>query len=312
MVNLTRQKLFKKLIFNLKSFYREPERESLSTVITPAVAMRTADCFRELPPISTPQKKKKLGRPKKSSQPPKLARVLPKKPNLMLQLASQPPRLTKQVDSPSKDSVSSDASTIRISPSKSIAMAKISAAMMKPSAFRSSTTNGKSSTVAKSSTNGKSWANGKTSTTPNATLGLSNAEPKSALAKTILSGSHKSLAALAAEQMDSSECSGLKISSEMPGQQYECPKLDAVSSYMNSKGDQVWICLVCMEPEREESGSPMICCDNCEDWYHFNCVGITESPPENINWYCKRCIYTYLKRKAQFAKKQKNGIISSK
>ena len=69
----------------------------------------------------------------------------------------------------------------------------------------------------------------------------------------------------------------------------------------------------------------MICCDICEEWYHFQCVGIK---PEEITdydnkpYYCKyskKCIETQKKnqiKKAQAKenddKKQKNDKKSTK
>ncbi|XP_034292542.1 transcription initiation factor TFIID subunit 3 isoform X2 [Pantherophis guttatus] len=51
-------------------------------------------------------------------------------------------------------------------------------------------------------------------------------------------------------------------------------------------GNKVWICPGCEKPD---DGSPMIGCDDCDDWYHWPCVGITAAPPEEIQWFCCRC-----------------------
>lgn len=40
------------------------------------------------------------------------------------------------------------------------------------------------------------------------------------------------------------------------------------------------------------SAGPMVGCDNpdCErQWFHFYCAGLKESPPEDIEWYCRDC-----------------------
>jgi len=81
------------------------------------------------------------------------------------------------------------------------------------------------------------------------------------------------------------------------GKDYRCPAMDKVASYLNKKGVRVWICLVCEEPEEEISQGPMICCDSCEDWYHFICVGVDDEPPEDEKWFCKRCIYKNIQKK---------------
>ncbi len=52
------------------------------------------------------------------------------------------------------------------------------------------------------------------------------------------------------------------------------------------QGNKIWICPSC---KRQDDGSPMIGCDLCDDWYHFICVGITDTPEEDTEWYCPRC-----------------------
>ena len=34
----------------------------------------------------------------------------------------------------------------------------------------------------------------------------------------------------------------------------------------------------------------MICCDRCDIWYHWKCVGISKEPDESLDWYCTRCV----------------------
>ncbi|CAL8076586.1 unnamed protein product [Orchesella dallaii] len=81
----------------------------------------------------------------------------------------------------------------------------------------------------------------------------------------------------------------------MPGTDYDMPRIDAVGAYSTQEGVQVWVCLVCGEKEPEESSRDMICCDGCEDWYHCSCVGITQQITEDQPWFCKRCIYLHSK-----------------
>ena len=52
------------------------------------------------------------------------------------------------------------------------------------------------------------------------------------------------------------------------------------------EGDKVWICPGCSQPD---DGSPMIGCDNCDEWYHWPCVGIKREPDPDKEWFCPRC-----------------------
>lgn len=73
-----------------------------------------------------------------------------------------------------------------------------------------------------------------------------------------------------------------KISSEGKGM-----KKGKKVSRDGSEGEEekVWICPGCKEPD---DGSPMIGCDNCDDWYHWPCVGIKSNPGDG-DWFCPRC-----------------------
>ncbi|XP_077600974.1 transcription initiation factor TFIID subunit 3-like isoform X2 [Stigmatopora nigra] len=51
-------------------------------------------------------------------------------------------------------------------------------------------------------------------------------------------------------------------------------------------GNQIWICPGCDKPD---DGSPMIGCDDCDDWYHWLCVGILTAPPADQQWFCVKC-----------------------
>lgn len=83
---------------------------------------------------------------------------------------------------------------------------------------------------------------------------------------------------------------------KMPGMQYRCPKMNDKSFHIrgNDKGKKkVWVCLVCHREELDDNGDVMICCDGekCGDWYHLRCIGVSdEKYPENMKWYCKRCM----------------------
>ncbi|XP_061630371.1 transcription initiation factor TFIID subunit 3 isoform X2 [Phyllopteryx taeniolatus] len=63
---------------------------------------------------------------------------------------------------------------------------------------------------------------------------------------------------------------------------------ETVSTYVirDEWGNQIWICPGCDKPD---DGSPMIGCDDCDDWYHWLCVGILTAPPADQQWFCVKC-----------------------
>ncbi|KAG5267784.1 hypothetical protein AALO_G00225690 [Alosa alosa] len=63
---------------------------------------------------------------------------------------------------------------------------------------------------------------------------------------------------------------------------------ETVSAYVvrDEWGNKIWICPGCNKPD---DGSPMIGCDQCDDWYHWPCVGILTPPPEDQQWFCVKC-----------------------
>ncbi|KAF3688638.1 Transcription initiation factor TFIID subunit 3 [Channa argus] len=63
---------------------------------------------------------------------------------------------------------------------------------------------------------------------------------------------------------------------------------ETVSTYVirDEWGNQIWICPGCNKPD---DGSPMIGCDDCDDWYHWPCVGIFAEPPKDQEWFCVKC-----------------------
>ncbi|XP_053572412.1 transcription initiation factor TFIID subunit 3 isoform X2 [Bombina bombina] len=77
---------------------------------------------------------------------------------------------------------------------------------------------------------------------------------------------------------------------------------ETVSTYVirDEWGNQIWICPGC---NKADDGSPMIGCDGCDDWYHWPCVGISDEPPENEQWFCTTC---FSKKKDKKHKKRKH------
>ncbi|XP_030072005.1 transcription initiation factor TFIID subunit 3 [Microcaecilia unicolor] len=63
---------------------------------------------------------------------------------------------------------------------------------------------------------------------------------------------------------------------------------ETVSTYViqDQWGNKMWICPGC---KKLDDGSPMIGCDDCDDWYHWPCVGISDAPPDEEKWFCPKC-----------------------
>ncbi|XP_025833542.1 transcription initiation factor TFIID subunit 3 isoform X2 [Agrilus planipennis] len=68
---------------------------------------------------------------------------------------------------------------------------------------------------------------------------------------------------------------------------YDVDVYNTPSSYIDAEGNKVWICPAC---GKQDDGSPMIGCDDCDAWYHWVCVGIQVPPDDNEDWYCRNCI----------------------
>ncbi|XP_062246020.1 transcription initiation factor TFIID subunit 3 [Platichthys flesus] len=79
---------------------------------------------------------------------------------------------------------------------------------------------------------------------------------------------------------------------------------ETVSTYVirDEWGNQIWICPGCNKPD---DGSPMIGCDDCDDWYHWPCVGVVSAPPEDQQWFCVKCSG---KKKDKKHKKRKHKL----
>lgn len=57
---------------------------------------------------------------------------------------------------------------------------------------------------------------------------------------------------------------------------------------------------ICPQCDKPDNGTPMIGCDKCDQWYHWQCVGILTEPKEEDIWLCPKC------------KKKKSTVTSSK
>jgi transcription initiation factor TFIID subunit 3 len=78
----------------------------------------------------------------------------------------------------------------------------------------------------------------------------------------------------------------LKSASKSSSKAKQTVITETVGKLIDDKGEITWICPACKMPD---DGSPMIGCDSCDDWYHWPCVGVVKAPPEDEQWFCKRC-----------------------
>jgi len=80
-----------------------------------------------------------------------------------------------------------------------------------------------------------------------------------------------------------------------------------VTKTNEESGKKIWICPAC---GKQDDGSPMIGCDQCDDWYHWLCVGIKAEPAENQDWFCSRCMAKEEDLKGGFFYKKKRGYFN--
>ncbi|KAK6061376.1 PHD-finger [Cooperia oncophora] len=55
----------------------------------------------------------------------------------------------------------------------------------------------------------------------------------------------------------------------------------------DDSSDVVWICPSCSVAWTE--GATMVCCDMCDNWFHWHCVGLIVAPPDDVPWFCQKC-----------------------
>ncbi|KAF3855040.1 hypothetical protein F7725_023095 [Dissostichus mawsoni] len=88
-----------------------------------------------------------------------------------------------------------------------------------------------------------------------------------------------------------------------PAASFKTPVRSVVTETIRDEwGNQIWICPGC---NKADDGSPMIGCDDCDDWYHWPCVGILTAPPEDQQWFCVKCSS---KKKDKKHKKRKHKL----
>ncbi|XP_075251002.1 uncharacterized protein LOC142343182 isoform X2 [Convolutriloba macropyga] len=74
---------------------------------------------------------------------------------------------------------------------------------------------------------------------------------------------------------------------------------------VGSADQQVWICPACGLPDTAFD-SPMIGCDLCDGWYHWQCLGILMEPTSE-KWYCPKCTKNNSKSTSSSASSKKKG-----
>ena len=49
---------------------------------------------------------------------------------------------------------------------------------------------------------------------------------------------------------------------------------------------QIELFCTCLMPETFDD---MVACDQCEQWYHLKCVGLSVAPQDSVAWLCSKC-----------------------
>jgi hypothetical protein len=70
----------------------------------------------------------------------------------------------------------------------------------------------------------------------------------------------------------------------------------------------------CLQPyDLNKSGSDMICCDECNDWFHINCVGLSKAAAEAIeDFTCPRCTQLLKENKAVSLQEKERNLKKDK
>lgn len=62
--------------------------------------------------------------------------------------------------------------------------------------------------------------------------------------------------------------------------------ISQTDSNESDSSEEIWICPVCSVAYTD--GANMVGCDQCQDWFHWHCVGLTAEPTDS-KWFCNRC-----------------------
>ncbi|XP_074109761.1 TBP-associated factor 3 [Cotesia typhae] len=77
------------------------------------------------------------------------------------------------------------------------------------------------------------------------------------------------------------------LKAEKAAEKHKDPVPVIAATIVGPDGQQIWICPTC---GKQDDGTPMIGCDECDAWYHWICIGMHVPPASNENWYCSFCI----------------------
>lgn len=81
--------------------------------------------------------------------------------------------------------------------------------------------------------------------------------------------------------------SGRSVSGDMEGDGSDLEPPDAGDDSKSENGENAPIYCICRKPD---INCFMIGCDNCNEWFHGDCIRITEKMAKAIReWYCREC-----------------------
>ncbi|VDN55788.1 unnamed protein product [Dracunculus medinensis] len=114
------------------------------------------------------------------------------------------------------------------------------------------------------------------------------------------------------EEAKKFEVIGVGVIEQLRGNKKENLKkkqLKLAKEFINSFEDSldVWICPVC-SVAYVDGACDMVCCDHCDNWFHWSCVGLVLAPPAEVPWYCNNCA----KKKSLKRKSQSSGVSMKK
>nr|CDS33959.2 TAF3 RNA polymerase II TATA box binding protein [Hymenolepis microstoma] len=74
-----------------------------------------------------------------------------------------------------------------------------------------------------------------------------------------------------------------RVEEDKPVERQQLLASGGSSYYAVENGEKLWLCPICSLP-----GGDMVGCDGCDDWFHFQCVGLDKAP-ETEKWFCPSC-----------------------
>jgi len=75
-----------------------------------------------------------------------------------------------------------------------------------------------------------------------------------------------------------------------------CPHCQQEEDGSSSSDEEEWVDdgkLYCLCRQPFDGDTFMLACDRCEEWYHGDCVGVSEEQADEIgDWVCSACLTT--------------------